>query len=48
MGTTFDDWLVLLGLALLGGAVVMLSWIVHDVKTDIELLRITAAVPGKV
>ena len=41
-----DSWLIAIGLAGLAASVIMLCWIVRDMRTDIELLRITAAVPA--
>jgi hypothetical protein len=38
-------WLAV-ALAALGVAVVVLSWVVRDMQTDIELLRMTAGVPA--
>lgn len=40
-----DAWFIALGLAGLAAAVIMLSWSVQQLKMDLELLRITAAVP---
>lgn len=42
-----DGWLLGLGLAGLAAAVILLSLAVKSLQTDIELLRITAAVPAE-